>query len=274
MILLDTNVLGRMTDSADPQCAAVRRAVHVLLGRREQVIVVPQTLYEFWAVATRRPGPPPSGRNGLGMTPEQAGQWLRFFQRRFTLLPDREELFTRRHSFVTTLRIKGIRSYDARLVAAMQSYGVTRLLTFNTDDFKAFPITLIDPVALRVCTPIRGRAITREMDSREALSPPPRRGGAPATGNAPGAGEGAPARCLNLRAQAGWAICRPRLGRRFRTPDSGSDLPASRSHKRDIDRGWRGGSSGLRGNGFRGKRGARRDSRTRLAVSREGIPAV
>ncbi len=44
MILLDTNVLGRMTDRADPQCAAARQATHTLLGRRERVIIVPQNL--------------------------------------------------------------------------------------------------------------------------------------------------------------------------------------------------------------------------------------
>lgn len=95
MILLDTNLLARMTDSAHPQCATARRAVHSLLARRERLIIVPQNLYEFWAVATRKPGPPPAGQNGLGMTPDQAGHWLRFFQRRFTLLHDREELLTR-----------------------------------------------------------------------------------------------------------------------------------------------------------------------------------
>jgi len=80
MILLDTNVLGRMTDAADPQCATVRRAVRALLASHEQPVVVPQVFYEFWAVATRRAGPPPSGQNGLGMTTEQASQWLGFFQ--------------------------------------------------------------------------------------------------------------------------------------------------------------------------------------------------
>ena len=74
MILLDTNLPGRMTDSTDPQCAAARRAVHGLLARRERLIIVPQNLYEFWAVATRKPGPPPAGQNGLGMTCEQASQ--------------------------------------------------------------------------------------------------------------------------------------------------------------------------------------------------------
>jgi predicted nucleic acid-binding protein len=147
MILLDTNVLGRMTDSTDPQCAPARTAVHSLLARRERPVIVPQNLYEFWAVATRKPGLPPGGQNGLGMTPNQASQWLQFFLRRFALLSDREELLPRWHDLVKTQGITGVRSFDARLVAAMQSYGITRLLTFNTDHFRTFPITIIDPAS-------------------------------------------------------------------------------------------------------------------------------
>jgi predicted nucleic acid-binding protein len=148
MILLDTNLLGRMTDSTDPQCAASRRAVHLLLARHERLIIFPQNVYEFWAVATRNPGPAPTGQNGLGMTCEQASQWLHFFQRRFTLLHDRAELLECWHDLVKTLGIKGLKSYDARLAAAMQTYGISRLLTFNTSDFKGYPITLIDPASL------------------------------------------------------------------------------------------------------------------------------
>ena len=145
MILLDTNLLARMTDSTDPQCAAGRRAVHALFAQRERLIVVPQNLYEFWAVATRKPGPPPAGQNGLGMVPDQASQWLNFFQRRFTLLPDRAELVERWHILVKTLGIKGFKSHDARLVAAMQTYGIQRILTFNAGDFKVFSVTIVDP---------------------------------------------------------------------------------------------------------------------------------
>lgn len=148
MILLDTNLLGRMTDSTDPQCAIARRAVHSLLARRERLIIVPQNLYEFWAVATRKSGPPPAGQNGLGMTCEQASQWLRFFQRRFLLLPDRAELLSCWQALVKTLGIKGLKSYDARLVAAMQTYGISRLLTFNANDFEGFSVTIIDPASL------------------------------------------------------------------------------------------------------------------------------
>lgn len=128
MILLDTNLLTRMTRSADPQSGLARTAIQALLGRGERLIIVPQNLYEFWAVATRPPGAPPSGRNGLGMTTVQAGHWLRFFRRRFILLHDRDDISSRWQTLVETHSITGFRAHDVRLVAAMQGYGITRLL--------------------------------------------------------------------------------------------------------------------------------------------------
>lgn len=63
MILLDTNLLGRMTDSGDPHSAVARRAIRTLSATGERLVIVPQNLYEFWAIATRMPA-----SNGLGMT--------------------------------------------------------------------------------------------------------------------------------------------------------------------------------------------------------------
>jgi predicted nucleic acid-binding protein len=120
----------------------------VLAAQGQRLVIVPQNLYEFWAVATRKSGLPPAGQNGLGMTPDQASLWLRYFQRRFTLLPDREELFPHWHDLVRTLGVTGLKSHDARLVASMQCHGITQLLTFNADDFKRFAITVIDPASL------------------------------------------------------------------------------------------------------------------------------
>ncbi len=145
MILLDTNVLGRLTDASDPHHLASRRAVHVLLARGDRPAVVPQNPYEFWAVATRKPGGPPTGRNGLGMTPSQAGQWVRFFRRRFAVLPDRPELTDRWLDLVERVGVSGFRSHDARLVAAMQTYGIDRLLTFNGTEFRDLPVVVVDP---------------------------------------------------------------------------------------------------------------------------------
>ncbi len=145
MILLDTNLLTR---SQDPQSGAAREAIQTLLGRGERLIVVPQNLYEFWAVATRPHGAPPAGRNGLGMTAPQAGHWLRFFRRRFTLLPDREELSRLWQELVERHIVTGFRAHDVRLVAAMQSYGITRLLTFNATDFRGLAVVILDPAAV------------------------------------------------------------------------------------------------------------------------------
>src|SRR5436190_1040662 len=92
MILLDTNVSARMTDSLHPHCAPSRNAVQQLRIRGEQLVIVPQNIFEFWAVATRPSGKPPSGQNGLGMPCNRASDWIRYFQRRFNLLPDQTHL--------------------------------------------------------------------------------------------------------------------------------------------------------------------------------------
>jgi predicted nucleic acid-binding protein len=148
MILLDTNLLTRITRSHDPQSAIARASIQTLLRRGERLIVVPQNLYEFWAVATRPAGPPPAGRNGLGMTPAQAGHWIRFFRRRFTLLPDREELSKLWQELVERHGVTGFGAHDVRLVAAMQSFGITRLLTFNATDFRGLAVVILDPATV------------------------------------------------------------------------------------------------------------------------------
>lgn len=60
----------------------------------------------------------------------------------------REELFAHWHALVRSRGIEGVRSHDARLVAAMQTFGITRLLTFNLADFKDFKITVLDPATM------------------------------------------------------------------------------------------------------------------------------
>jgi predicted nucleic acid-binding protein len=148
VILLDTNLLTRLTSQAHPHGVAARTAVHSLFARNEQLAIVPQNLYEFWAVATRRLGPRPAGENGLGFTVAQTSQWLTFFQRRFSFLSDRDDLPARWHELVKSHDIRGARSHDARLVSAMQCYGITQLLTFNGDDFKGLGITTVDPTTV------------------------------------------------------------------------------------------------------------------------------
>lgn len=82
------------------------------------------------------------------MSAAQAGHWLRFFRRRFTLLPDRDELSNRWQELVETHVVTGFRAHDVRLVAAMQCYGINRLLTFNAADFRGLGVVILDPAAV------------------------------------------------------------------------------------------------------------------------------
>ena len=140
MILLDTNLLGRMTDRADPQYAAAHRAVRILRTQKDEPLIVPQNLFEFWAVATRA-----KAQNGLAMTPDRAALWIGYFRRLCSLLPDRPELAMVWLELVKAHAIKGFKAHDARLAAAMLTHKIPRLLTFNGADFKALPIAAVHP---------------------------------------------------------------------------------------------------------------------------------
>lgn len=63
-VLLDTNVLVRLANTADAAYLVAVRAVVELHRRGEVLHVTPQNLIEFRSVATR-----PGALNGLGLSP-------------------------------------------------------------------------------------------------------------------------------------------------------------------------------------------------------------
>jgi predicted nucleic acid-binding protein len=71
MILLDTNILLRIIEPAHPMHQTAVDALVVLTQAKETICIVPQTLYEFWVVATR-----PRADNGLGLPPAAAHAWF------------------------------------------------------------------------------------------------------------------------------------------------------------------------------------------------------
>jgi predicted nucleic acid-binding protein len=138
---LDTNILLRMSDGKAATHLLAGEAVSKLLARGDEVYITPQNLIEFWAVATR-----PLDANGLGWTTQRTMIEVEQLRNRFPLLQDSPEILTHWLTLVATHDIKGKKVHDARLVAVMQTHGVTHLLTFNTDDFRGYPnITLIHP---------------------------------------------------------------------------------------------------------------------------------
>jgi len=139
-ILLDTNILLRLSQ---PHCAhapIAEKALNVLRRRDETLHITSQNLVEFWAVATRT-----VTENGLGMTVEQAMVEVSALKRLFTLLPE-APLQSEWERLVSKYRVSGKNSHDARLVAAMMVHGTGSILTFNVQDFSRYTgITVLDP---------------------------------------------------------------------------------------------------------------------------------
>jgi len=140
-VLLDTNILTRNAQPDHSQHAPARDSVKQLLNRSCELCIVPQNLYEFWAVATRA-----VFENGLGLTTAQAQSELARLKRWFTLLRDERGVLREWEGLVALHDVRGKTAHDARLVAAMQRHGLSHLLTFNVSHFARFAaVTVLTP---------------------------------------------------------------------------------------------------------------------------------
>lgn len=139
-ILIDANVMLRMVETKSPRRAEAIQATQKL-SQQETVVSVPQVAYEFWAVATRT-----IEANGLGMTVAEADESLRDMTELFPLLQDERGILRRWWELVRQHEVKGVKSFDTRLVAAMKRHNISHLLTFNDGDFKRYDgITVLTP---------------------------------------------------------------------------------------------------------------------------------
>jgi predicted nucleic acid-binding protein len=142
-VLLDSNILLRLAQPVHPHHPLTQGAVTTLHDRGAHLCMVPQTVYEFWVVATR-----PLAANGLGLTVSDSQAEVARFKRMFPLLPDLGSLFAEWEQIVYCHQVSGRQAHDARLVAAMRTHGLTEILTFNGSDFRRFPgVSVLDPVA-------------------------------------------------------------------------------------------------------------------------------
>lgn len=140
-ILLDTNIVGRLSQPRHNLHSVAVAATERLLKEGHELRVVPQVLYEFWAVATR-----PEDENGFGFSIEKSRIELDRIKLIFPPLRDERGILEPWESLVVEHAARGKNSHDARLVAAMQRHGLTHLITFNVADFLRYPgITLLEP---------------------------------------------------------------------------------------------------------------------------------
>jgi predicted nucleic acid-binding protein len=142
LVLVDTGILLRLLDRADPEHLAIRRAVRVSKQRGDRPVAVPQNVAEFWNVCTR----PASARGGYGLTVEETAKRLRLLERLVQVLPDTTNYYPFWKALVVAHAVKGVQVHDARLAAFMQAHGISHLLTLNGTDFTRYShITVLAP---------------------------------------------------------------------------------------------------------------------------------
>lgn len=145
LILVDTGILLRLFEPADPLHRLVVQAVHTLRNHATtsvELVIAPQNAAEFWNVCTR----PTSARGGLGLTIPDTDKRLRVIESQFSVLSEPPKAYAQWRQLVLTHGVMGRQVHDARLVATMQSHAIRHILTLNGADFRRFPFVVVfDP---------------------------------------------------------------------------------------------------------------------------------
>lgn len=147
LCLVDSNILIRWVQPADPDYPLVEAALAVLAESGAILCYTSQNLAEFWNASTR-----PMERNGYGLSPAEADRRARRFESQLRFLPDSLAVHEEWRKLLVDYGVSGLQVHDTRLVAAMRVHEVKSILTFNTRHFMRFigieavhPSTLAEP---------------------------------------------------------------------------------------------------------------------------------
>src|SRR5271169_324704 len=112
--LLDSNILLRMSQHADPHYLAIRFALITFRNQGTRLCYTSQTLGEFWNASTR-----PLDKNGFGLSIAKTEAIAREIERDFEFLPDSQMVHDRWRRLLVEHEVKGVQVHDARLAASM-----------------------------------------------------------------------------------------------------------------------------------------------------------
>ncbi len=132
--LIDTGVLLRVFDRSDPYHAGIRATLRRLVRNGERLVTASQNIAEFWNVSTR----PASARGGYGHPIERVWRRISAIEQFCDVLTESPESYARWKQLVAQHSVTGVKVHDVRLVAIMESYGISQLLTLNAADFQRF----------------------------------------------------------------------------------------------------------------------------------------
>lgn len=131
-IFVDTNVLVFSTNAMSPSHLQALNALQHARNAGMELIISPQILREYLSAATR---PLP---RGSGMSVPSALTNFRLFQTQYRIVNDNQAVLHNLDNLLQNFVGSGKQIYDANIVATMQVYGITRLLTNNVADFNRF----------------------------------------------------------------------------------------------------------------------------------------
>ena len=77
----------------------------------------------------------PIENNGLGLAPNHADRVLYLVEQSMVRLQDGDGIYREWRGLVRLHMVSGKNTHGARIIAAMNVYGITNILTFNGDDF-------------------------------------------------------------------------------------------------------------------------------------------
>jgi predicted nucleic acid-binding protein len=148
-ILLDTNILLRISEPRHPHHAAATKALRNLATSGHTFAISSQTVYEFLAVATRA-----TADRGLGMSQNIADGELSKLILSLPMLYDSAAVVTELRRLMLAHSVAGKSIHDAHIVATMTVHGIADILTFNGRDFARFAgVQVRDPNVEAAATP-------------------------------------------------------------------------------------------------------------------------
>lgn len=144
-VFLDTNILVYASVAESPVHTRAVDALRNLARSGTELWISRQVLREFLAVLTRPQlfSPP--------VSPTKLTSAVRDFQQRFQIAEDTSAVMERLLVLIEQLPVGGKQIHDANIVATMQVYGISQLLTANHTDFARFT-DLITVQPLRAST--------------------------------------------------------------------------------------------------------------------------
>lgn len=131
--MVDTNVLVYSTVAGNPWHEESRRWLISMHGNDTMLCVIPQILREYLVVLTR------GQVFEVKFTVEQAVEALDALLPWINVLDETEIVSKMLRELVRRYKISGKHIHDANVAAAMLSHGISRIVTYNREDFSVFP---------------------------------------------------------------------------------------------------------------------------------------